>query len=190
MIHPLMRIPLIAFAFSTLPLAARIVSGVEIADQVRWEGRILPLFGAASHRQLAFKIYVAAFYLEGTNLTARQLIDTDEPIVFRTHYTMTIPQGMLLDGVRRHLKKVFGDPPAGFQKETDAFLRGYVRGIASGDTIEIRWRKDVGTEMVFSGKVTATIPGIEFKKRLFASWFNPETADRDFINALPLSGQR
>jgi len=160
------------------PLPARTIAGVDLPDSVQIDGRALPLIAAGAHRQFTFKIYAAAFYFAGKDPAPRQLIDTTDTVVFRTHYTMSIPHGLLVDGVRKHFKK--NPDAASFPGEVDLFIRGYERAISPGDIVEVRWRGGT-TELLCGGKVTARIPGLAFKKMLFASWFDPRSSDEDFL---------
>lgn len=170
------------------PLPARTVAGVDLPDSIQIDGRALPLSAAGAHRQFTFKIYAAAFYFDRKGVTPQQLIDTTETVVFRTHYTMSIPHGMLVDGVRKHFKKT--PQAASFPAEVDLFIRGYERAISPGDVVEVRWRNGVGTELLCGGKVTARIPGLGFKKMLFASWFDPTSRDDDFFQEIFPGGGR
>ena len=65
------------------------------------------------------------------------------------------------------------------KNEIDMFIAGHKGEFKKQDIIDISYDPSIGTTVTKDGKVTATIPGLDFKKAVFGIWLCEKPCQKD-----------
>ena len=68
---------------------------------------------------------------------------------------------------------------APLKDKIDTFIAGHSGELNKQDIIDISYDPAVGTTVEKDGKVTATIPGLDFKKAVFGIWLCEKPCQKD-----------
>ncbi len=154
------------------------VSGVNVPLAFKSEESALILNGAGVREKYFMDLYVGALYIKNKSNDAQKIIDADESMCIKLH----IVSGMITS------EKMTSAVDEGFQKSTKGnttplqdkikqFKTVFSEKINKGDIYDLVYSKTNGTLIYKNGKLSASIPGLDFKKALFGIWLCSEPAD-------------
>ncbi len=164
---------------------AQEVAGVKVPDQITLAGSPLTLNGAGIRSKFFFDIYVGALYLPQKTDNAETAINMPGPKRVLMHF--------LYKEVAR--EKLTGGWNEGFENNLSReqfkalqtrlvdFNRLFVT-VKRGDTIELDYLPDSGTQVSINGQVKGRIPGNAFYSALLRVWLGQDPADDDLKEAM------
>ncbi len=165
-------------------LAAEI-GGVVLPETLKAGETELKLNGYGLRTKFGFKVYAVGLYIKDKSADNAKLINTDEPMILYMHYRRTAPQkkvrAVYYDSFASVLKIPEQDnydesTDYGPQKEQILdFIKAVTKyKIMKNDIYTFIYLPGKGTELYVSNKdgksLIQTIPGLDFKKALFAIW--------------------
>jgi hypothetical protein len=161
--------------FTSAPVQARTLAGVELPDTVIVDGKTLRLNGMGLRTATAMRIraYVGALYLVEPSSDGATVINSSQPKRVTMRFLRGIGRDRLTSGWAESLRKVGG-------KDTEiAQFSALVPDVKNGDTMSFTWRPGVGLEVAVNDKARGSIPGDDFARALFTVWFGPEPGDEN-----------
>lgn len=168
----------VAFLFQYSVWAQLDVEGVKIPLVFKSDESALILNGAGTREKYFMDLYVGALYLKNKTGDAKKILETDESMCVKLH----IVSGMITSEKMTNAvdegfsKSAKGILPA-LQSRIDQFKAVFAAKINKGDVYDMVYDKSKGTLIYKNGKLSATLPGFDFKKALFGIWLCDEPAD-------------
>ncbi len=154
------------------------VGGAVLPETLRVDSQELVLNGAGLRKKFFIKVYAGGLYLKERSSEAGGIIDADEPMAIRLHF--------IYDGVSREdLVKAWnegfdaatGGAPGPLEERIKAFNSLFVQPAQKGDVYDFVYMPEQGVRVVIKGDTVKVIPGLDFKKALFAIWLGEKPAD-------------
>lgn len=159
---------LFVFFMSMGMSSAAEVGGSTVPDTITCGTDTLVLNGAGIRKKFGFKVYVGALYLKEKSTDAKKIIDADEPMAITMIWKRSVK-----------IKKINSAYKDGFeytrydskQQDVEDFLSTTVKS-GKGDVWQYTYMPGKGVDITFNNKTVKTIPGLNFKKALFAIWLH------------------
>ena len=174
---------ILALALPALPVAAADVGGVKIPDTVEVDGKTLKLNGAGIRKKAIFKVYVAGLYVETPAKDAATLLSSTQIKSMRLRMLRDVKgasvSGAISDGFELNSKAALPQ----LKPKLDQLAK-MIPDVAEGETIDLTWIPDKGTEVAVRGTTVGTIDGRDFADALFAVWLGPNPVQDDLKKAL------
>lgn len=156
-------------------------AAADLPDQVLG----MKLHGAGVRTVLGLHMYQAGLYLQRTEQDAERIIDKDAPMAMRLVITSSM---ITKERMRRYIQE-------GFEKATNGHvepLAGRIEqamaafhdDVGNGDCFDFIYKPEGGVQILKNNKIITTIPGIDFKKALFAIWLGPDPVQKSLRDAL------
>ena len=160
------------------PASTMEIGGAALPDTLSVEGRELVLNGAGLRKKFFVKVYAMGLYLTGKMQDPDRIIQADEPMAARMHFIYDgVSAEDLVDAWQEGFEKATGGDLGGLRERVETF-NGYFTGeAAEGDVYEFVYLPGEVVRTVLEGKVAGTIPGLDFKRALFAIWLGEKPAD-------------
>jgi hypothetical protein len=182
--EPMKRLALALCVLAVAVAAAAVeVAGVKLADTVEVDGKTLKLNGAGVRTKFIAKVYVGALYVETPSKEAATLVSSNQIKSMRLHMLRDVKgasiSGAIADGFSRNSKAAMPQLQARLDQ-----LAKMIPDVSEGDTIELTWIPDKGTQVVVRGTTAGTIHGQDFSDALFAVWLGPDPVQADLKQAL------
>lgn len=159
------------------------VAGVKVPDTVEVDGKTLKLNGAGVRKKFVAKVYVGALYVETPSKDASTLISSTQIKSMRLHMLRDVKgssvSGAIADGFSRNSKAAMTQ----LQPRLDQLAK-MIPDVSEGETIELTWIPDKGTQVIVRGTTAGTITGRDFADALFAVWLGPDPVQADLKLAL------
>ena len=171
----------LALAVSSATFAAD-VAGVKLPDTVEVDGKTLKLNGAGVRKKFV-KVYVGALYVETPSKDASTLLASTQIKSMRLHMLRDVKgssvSGAIADGFSRNSKAAMPQ----LQSRLDQLAK-MIPDVSEGETIELTWIPDKGTQVIVRGTTAGTVTGRDFADALFAVWLGPDPVQADLKLAL------
>lgn len=164
-------IGLLVLFFASTPALAVEVGGVEIPDTQVTDAGDLVLNGAGIRKKFGFKVYIGALYLKEKSSDAQKIIDADEPMSIVMTWKRNGPVNKVNPVYAEGFKYMGDTGSAALKADIDTFL-GLTVKASKGDIWTYRYLPGTGVNILFNGEPIKTIPGLEFKRALFAIWLH------------------
>ncbi len=163
-------------------LAANEIGGKKMVESLDLAGHRLVLNGAGLRTKFFFKIYAGGLYLETPSRDATAIITADAPMLVRMHF---IYDGVSAEKLREAWNEGFAltAPDAAARPQLRAAITTFVDLFQSeareDDVYDISWLPEQGVRVSRNGREQGLVPGLAFKKALFAIWLGPRPVDED-----------
>jgi len=161
------------------------VGKVTLPETMIVGGEELILNGAGFRKKAFFKIYVGALYLTSEESDPQVIIDNDEPMAIRMHFTYKgVSSQKLVKSWNDGFSNATGGNIEPLVDEIDTFNSYFIEEAKPGDIYDFLYSPDSGVSIILKGNHMGSIPGVEFKKALFGIWLGDKPADKGLKKAM------
>ncbi len=139
--------------------------------------------GAGLREKYFMDMYVAALYLKKKSTEASKIINADEEMGIHIKLVSSmVTREKFKTSVTEGFKNASsGKATADEQKK---FMNCLTEEFKEGDKIYLDYVPDKGVKVYKNGDLKGTIPGLEFKKALFAIWLGTSPAQESLKNEM------
>lgn len=156
------------------------VGGVKVPYTFKTDETTLVINGAGIREKYFMDMYVGTLYLKAKTNDAAKIMNADEAMCIK----LQIVSGLITS------EKMTKAVDEGFAKSTNKNITPYSakikqfkdvfsQKINKGDMFDIVYESAEGVSVFKNGKISTTIPGLDFKKVLFGIWLCNDPADED-----------
>jgi hypothetical protein len=166
--------------FATSSASALEIGGVELPESLEVGGGKLILNGGGLRTKtfLKIKVYAGGLYLIGKESDSSKIIDTDRPMAIRMVFIYDgVSPEQLIDGWNEGFETASGGKVSSWREQIDRFNSFFTGEAKRGDVYDLIYTPGKGVEVIIKGELRGTIPGMEFKKILFAIWLGDDPCD-------------
>jgi len=166
-----------------IPLLARELAGVTMAETITVDGKNLSLNGMGLRTKLMFKVYVAGLYLEHSASDPAIIISSDQ--IKRVDMVMLrdLDKGKITEAVEAGFERNSKAQMASLRERLDRFNAG-IADLAEGDHLTITYVPGRGTMLEGKGATALTIEGKDFADALFSVWLGKYPVDEKLKNGM------
>ena len=180
-----------AFALSvlmatTVAAAAPVeIGGVSLPDALGVGNEHLVLNGVGLRKKFFIKVYAAGLYLRARTGDARTIIDDDAPMAVLMKFIHDgISPDKLVTAWNEGFANATGGDLSSIQAEVQQFDALFTATGRKGDVYQFLYTPGEGVRVDMNGHTVGTIPGLPFKRALFAIWLGDKPADRSLKQAM------
>lgn len=139
--------------------------------------------GAGVREKYFMDMYVAALYLKKKSTDATKIIRADEEMGIHLKIVSSM---VTRDKFKTAVTEGFKNASSGkaTQEEQKKFMTYLNEEFKSGDKIYFDYVPSKGVKIYKNGDLKGTIPGLEFKKALFAIWLGTSPAQESLKNEM------
>ncbi len=132
----------------------------------------LILNGAGFKKFGPFKVYVGALYLKEKCTVPEQIINDNEPMVFRIHFVLraNIPGKGLQKGFLKAFKRACNDDIESIEDRVNTFISWTPETVNQHYILDVIHTPDKGIDVYWHGKYCGNVSGFDFKKVFFTIW--------------------
>lgn len=168
----LLLLPTLAPAFET--------GGVTFPLELKAGDQSLILNGAGLRKKFVIKVYACALYLTERNNSAESILDSDAPMAIRMQFIRGgIEPKTLVESWNESFSHTAAGQMDALSERIAAFNACFTEETAEGDKWDMVYLPGRGVEVELNGQTKATIPGLDFKKALFAIWLGDSPPSKD-----------
>jgi len=162
------------------------INGVTLPAVLKKDSAVSVLNGVGIRKKMFFKLYVAGLYVPTKTTNAEEIINCDRAVAMRLTITSgVITSDNMSDGIEEDFKRSTNGNTASLQPRIETFINTFKKDpIKEGDIFEIWYLPETGVQTYKNTKLQNTIPGLDFKKALFAIWFSDNPVDADLKKGL------
>lgn len=167
------------------PVTATEIGGITMPDTLKAGEQNLILNGVGLRKKLWIKVYAGGLYLKEPTSSSINIIQADEPMVVRMHFIYDgVSAKKLIDAWNEGFDAALDGDTSSIQDKIDQFNGLFTEEAKEGDIYDIVYLPGVGTRVSFNGNKVGVVPGLAFKKALFAIWLGREPADDDLKDGM------
>ena len=139
--------------------------------------------GAGVREKYFMDMYVAALYLKKKSTDASKIISADEEMGI---HIKLISSMVTREKFKTSVTEGFKNASSGTatQEEQKKFMSFLSEEFKDGDKIYLDYVPSKGVKVYKNGELKGTIPGLEFKKALFAIWLGTVPAQESLKNEM------
>lgn len=155
---------------AALPLSARTLHSVDLAEHQTVAGQNLRLNGAGLRTATIFKVkvYVAAFYAPAPMLTAEAVYQSSGPLRFEFHFLRDVDLADVKQAWTWQFDQSRDHYYEGLDKDKERFVAAFGALKKFGvEAVEIEGDQ---TRVYDQGELKATIPGKDFQRAFLSIW--------------------
>ncbi|MDI9341865.1 MAG: chalcone isomerase family protein [Sediminibacterium sp.] len=161
------------------------IGGVELPNTLKSEQTALVINGAGVREKYFMDMYVGGLYLKAKRSDASGIVNADETMAIRLHIVSgLITSDKMTAAVDEGFKNASGGNTAPLLPKINQFKAVFKEKINKGDVYDLMYDPAKGVSVLKNGKLTTTIPGLDFKKALFGIWLCDKPADQDLKDAM------
>jgi len=155
------------------------IGGVSLPDTLVVGSEPLVLNGASLRKKFFIKVYAAGLYLRARTDDARAIIDADAPMAVRMEfiYDGVSPEKLIAAWDEGFANATGGDLTS-IEPQVRRFDALFTEVAHKGDVYQLLYTPGEGVRVEMNGRTVATLPGLAFKRALFAIWLGDTPADR------------
>ncbi|HQQ95547.1 MAG TPA: chalcone isomerase family protein [Bacteroidia bacterium] len=154
------------------------VSGINVPLVFNSGENALILNGAGVRVKYFMDMYVGALYLKNKSGDAARIMEADEAMCMQLQIVSgLITSEKMNEAVDEGFKKSTGGNTNSLQARINQFKAVFNEKITKGDVYQMVYQKNKGTQIYKNGKLSCTIPGLDFKTALFGIWLCRQPAD-------------
>lgn len=155
--------------------------GVEFFTETKINETPVIINGAGVRTKYLMNMYVGALYLKKKSKEASAIINADEEMGIHIRLVSSmVTRERFKESVTEGFKNASsGKATADEQKKFMSYLSEEFK---DQDKIYLDYVPKVGTKIYKNGELKGTIPGLEFKKALFAIWLGSKPAQESLKN--------
>ncbi len=168
------------FSLSFHSQSQTIVADVNVPNTYKTSESTLSLNGAGIREKYWIDLYVGALYLKAKSADAEKIISADENMCIKLFIISSmITSEKMTAAVDEGFTKSTKGNTAPLQQKINQFKATFNEAIKDGDIFELLYDVKSGVKIYKNGKLSATIPGLEFKKALWGIWLCNDPADEE-----------
>lgn len=171
---------LFIFVCLTSMKADQEIGGIKIPGSIKVADQQLLLNGAGTREKFWMDMYVGALFVKTKTQNASEIIAANDIMVME----LTIVSGLITsqkmsDAVDEGFIKSTNNSLSSLQTRINQFKQIFKDEIKKGDKYVFQYEPSKGLSIIRNGKLSAIIPGLDFKKALFGIWLCDNPADKD-----------
>ena len=153
----------------------REISGVTFPPVVKATETSMYFNGCGLREKYTLDLYVAGLYLTNTSMDAKKIINEDKPQAIKIVITSS---KVTRDKFNESVREGFENATEGkATKEEIAEFKSYFSDpFEIKDEILMIYKPEKGVAVIINNKMKGVMPGLEFKKALFAIWLGGKPA--------------
>jgi len=161
------------------------IGGVTLPDTLVVGSDQLVLNGAGLRKKFFIKVYAAGLYLRARTDDAQAIIADDAPMAVRMEflYDGVSPEKLIAAWDEGFAHATGGDLTP-IQAEVQRFDALFNHAAHKGDVYQLLYAPGEGVRVEMNGRTVGTLPGLAFKRALFAIWLGDTPADRSLKEAM------
>jgi hypothetical protein len=161
------------------------VDGVNLPDTLSSEGTHLVLNGAGLRKKLVIKVYAAGLYLTQKDRNPQTIVDADKPMVIRMHFIYDgVTAKQLVETWNEGFALTMGENTLNLKDRVASFNSFFTKEAKKDDRYDLIYQPQKGTTLSINEKPIGTVPGLDFKKALFAIWLGEKASNKGLKKAL------
>lgn len=177
---PMKYLLLFIFVCLTSMNADQEIGGIKIPGSIKVADQQLTLNGAGTREKFWMDMYVGALFVKTKTQNATEIIAANDIMVME----LTIVSGLITsqkmsDAVDEGFIKSTNNSLSSLQTRINQFKQIFKDEIKKGDKYVFQYEPSKGLSIIRNGKLSAIIPGLDFKKALFGIWLCDNPADKD-----------
>jgi len=180
-----------AFAVGVLVLMTMVtasaveIGGVTLPETLVVGSEPLVLNGAGLRKKFFIKVYAAGLYLGMRTDDPRAIIDEDAPMAVRMEFIYDgLSPEKLIAAWNEGFAHATGGDLTSIEPEVRRFDALFTAPARKGDVYQFLYTPGAGVRVEMNGRSVATLPGLAFKRALFAIWLGEPPADRSLKQAM------
>ncbi|TNC85920.1 MAG: chalcone isomerase [Thalassolituus sp.] len=151
------------------------LKGVSVPDKVTFSGHTMVLNGAGVRSRFFVDAYVAALYLPEPSTDALGILGSGSPLDIRVTIISDLVTGerfaeSALDGFVRSTHGDLGP----IREQVDTMIKTFRSALKKGDTFDLVYNPDTGTEIYRNGELQVTVDGLEFRSAMAGIWLSDD----------------
>ena len=171
---------LFIFVCLTSMKADQEIGGIKIPGSIKVADQQLTLNGAGTREKFWMDMYVGALFVKTKTQNASEIIAANDIMVME----LTIVSGLITsqkmsDAVDEGFIKSTNNSLSSLQSRINQFKQIFKDEIKKGDKYVFQYEPSKGLSIIRNGKLSAIIPGLDFKRALFGIWLCDNPADKD-----------
>ena len=174
-----------AFALGVLVLTTGVaasaveIGGVTLPDTLVVGSHHLVLNGAGLRKKFFVKVYAAGLYLRAKTDDPRAIIAGEETMAVRMEFIHDgISPEKLVAAWNEGFAHATGGELTSIEHQVRRFDALFTETAHKGDVYQLLYAPGEGVRVEVNGRTAGTIPGVDFKRALFAIWLGDKPADR------------
>jgi hypothetical protein len=161
-------------------VSAMEIGGVVLPDTITAANEELTLNGAGLRKKFFVKVYAGGLYLAEPSGDAGAIVAADAPMAIRMHFIYDgVEPEKLVDAWNEGFAAATGGNTAPIQSGIDKFNGFFSQEAKEGDIFDILYNPAQGVRVYRGDRLQGAIPGLDFKRALFAIWLGEKPADED-----------
>ncbi len=174
-------------SFSSLPIQAKEVAGVNIPESISLSDQStkLVLNGAGIRAKFIFDIYIGSLYLEKKAHTPTEVYNMHGEKRVSMHFLYSeVDKEKLVHGWNEGFENNLSEQEMKkFKSQINQFNNLFVT-VKKGDVINLNFIPTTGTQVVINNKIKGLVKGDDFYVALLKIWLGEEPADSDLKEAM------
>lgn len=172
-----MRVLLISLFLAPCGYAVEI-GGVNLPDSLTAGKESLLLNGAGLRKKFFIKVYAGGLYLTEKNSDPNQIIQANAPMAIRMVFIHDgVSSEKLIGAWNEGFNAATGGKTEPIQDGIDKFNGFFTEEAKEGDVYDIIYTPGEGTRVYIKDRLMGVIPGLDFKRAVFAIWLGEDPAD-------------
>lgn len=167
--------------FSSAPVAARELGGINIPDSLTLDGEKTPLIlnGAGYRKKLFIKVYIGALYLAQPLSQAEAILNANTPRVMRMHFLRDLGQDQFTTAWDSAMTPNHTEVEMQALRARLAELGRLTGNLRRNDVLRIEMRSSGETEIWVNSLQRGSIRGADLQRALLTAWIGAVPADAD-----------
>jgi hypothetical protein len=167
------------FMMAVVAAAAVEIGGVTLPDTLVVGSEQLVLNGAGLRKKFFIKVYAAGLYLRERTNDAQAIIAGDAPMAVRMEFLYDgVSPEKLIAAWNEGFAHATGGDLSSIEHQVRRFDALFTETAHKGDVYQLLYTPGEGVRVEVNGRTAGTIPGVDFKRALFAIWLGDKPADR------------
>ena len=165
----------VLFSFEMMHSQNREIVGVTFPPAVKAKETSMYFNGCGLREKYTLDLYVAGLYLTNTSMDAKKIINDDEAQAIKI---VIISSKVTRDKFNESVREGFENATAGkaSKEQINKFKSYFADPFKVGDEILMIYKPGKGVAVIINDKMKGAMPGLEFKKALFAIWLGDKPA--------------
>ncbi len=161
-----------------VPATGMEIGGATLPDTLTAGTRELTLNGAGLRRKFFVRVYAGGLYLTEKSDDAGAIVAADEPMAIRMHFVREgVSPENLIEAWNEGFEAATGGNTAPIRSGIDKFNGFFTEETRKDDVYDIIYTPEQGVRLYMRDRLMGVIPGLEFKRALFAIWLGEKPAD-------------
>ncbi|MEI7527794.1 MAG: chalcone isomerase family protein [Elusimicrobiota bacterium] len=155
----------------------RSLKGVDMPENLTFEGASLSLNGMGLRTKVVFKVYVAGLYLEKRSADGMEIAASEQVKRMELVFLRSVDGATVAEAITGGFDKNAGPALPALKARIEKFSQ-MIPDVKKGDRLVFVYRPGSGLEVLAGGKTTGKIEGKDFSDTLFKVWLGASPADK------------